>query len=739
MNVLEDHKYSIEKVNFGPIEPEYKVDGGRADLMVRATQGSPLLIIETKRKVQGGSGVTVFREFDPMSPRVITQALTYASLTGSSLFATTNGKVFALFLVPERGEPFRIDRHRLYIKEIQLKKETAEEILNLVARWKSGLKIEKTPVDWAFILRLRSFVNYLAKKLTPLVTQAAKADKSFHDRLAKQSGEVSEEDYAREAAYILMNKIIFHKILERYYGKLTKLHPLDKKSGKSYMAGLKERFVDAMVITKDFEPVFSTGIYDDCPLPDDEVVLDEINAFIDDMDTYKLEDIGSDVVGFIYERIIPPEERHMLGQFYTPPYIAELISKWAIRSADDKVLDPACGSGTFLVKAYSLLKGMKPLAGAGAHAELLEQVYGIDINPFPAHMTAVNLAMRDVSHPTSQMNVIVEDFFNIKPDHVLLSPFAIRTARGELRKETSIPHVDAIVANPPYTRWLEVSDSTKKAVDGVIGDTLRDYGLQARSRAGVETGIFMPFVVHGRDFLKEGGRLAMIISNSWLQTDVGINFTRYLLDNFKVHAVIDFATRVFDLPLVATTVILLEKCGEASARDQNQTTLLYVDTETKVEELLRAIRNPAKYEDRFTIATERQGGISRGEKLVNLMFGLNKLDRAFANMVKVKDIFDVSRGNIEYAAAKSRGLGSNEFFFVSQGVVDQWGLTDYTVPVATSPRYTKFYSFDKADWEQLRKKGTPSYLFLCRDARSSHRPSTMASPEATTVQRRRQR
>ena len=153
MNVLEDHKYTIEKVSFGPVEPEYRVDGGRADLMVPAPQGSPLLIIETKRKVQSGSGVTVFREFDPMSPRVITQALTYATLTGSSLFATTNGKVFALFLVPERGEPFRIDRHRLYIKEIQLKKEIAEEILNLVARWKTGHKIEKTPVDWAFILR----------------------------------------------------------------------------------------------------------------------------------------------------------------------------------------------------------------------------------------------------------------------------------------------------------------------------------------------------------------------------------------------------------------------------------------------------------------------------------------------------------------------------------------------------------------------------------------------------------
>ena len=55
----------------------------------------------------------------------------------------------------------------------------------------------------------------------------------------------------------------------------------------------------------------------------------------------------------------PSEERHQLGQFYTPPPIAELIVRWSIRSGDDKVLDPGCGSGTFLLEAYKVLAEWK--------------------------------------------------------------------------------------------------------------------------------------------------------------------------------------------------------------------------------------------------------------------------------------------------------------------------------------------------------------------------------------------
>jgi len=201
-------------------------------------------------------------------------------------------------------------------------------------------------------------VSFLSNQLRPVIKRLEKDEKfakifeAFRDKV----GDVSNEQIARETAYLLMNKIVFYKILERHY-ELPKLKPLSAPDGKSFHEFLKAYFRKAIETTKDFEPIFITEFYDDIPLPDKDYVFDEINAFIEEMDTYKLEEVGSDVVGYIYEELIPDEERHKLGQFYTPPPIAELITKWAIRTHRDLVLDPAVGSGTFA--EHSWLKPTK--------------------------------------------------------------------------------------------------------------------------------------------------------------------------------------------------------------------------------------------------------------------------------------------------------------------------------------------------------------------------------------------
>jgi len=86
--------------------------------------------------------------------------------------------------------------------------------------------------------------------------------------------------------------------------------------------------------------------------------MESINEFILTLDNIRVIEIA-DLVGYIYEELIPPEERHKLGQFYTPPAICELIAKWAIRKQDDLILDPGVGSGGFLLWAYRTLLKLK--------------------------------------------------------------------------------------------------------------------------------------------------------------------------------------------------------------------------------------------------------------------------------------------------------------------------------------------------------------------------------------------
>ncbi|MEM2027698.1 MAG: Eco57I restriction-modification methylase domain-containing protein [Candidatus Bathyarchaeia archaeon] len=82
--------------------------------------------------------------------------------------------------------------------------------------------------------------------------------------------------------------------------------------------------------------------------------------------------------------------------------------------------------------------------------------------------------------------------------------------------------------------------------------------MTAQVQRGIEPGIYIHFIMHAYSMLREGGRLGMIISDSWLQTDYGVDFGRFLLDHFKVKALIDISARVFPVPLIGTCIILLE-------------------------------------------------------------------------------------------------------------------------------------------------------------------------------------
>ena len=382
--VLKNNNFEINGVKFANVEPQHSVNGGVADLVLAFHDGKHFLVIECKRKIAKPSGIRTIRDFDPLGSNVINQALNYAVKLGAHAFATTNGERIAIFKTPKRGEPFRIDTHRLLVKEdFRLEEGQIEEILSFLTKWYTKIPVRLIEVDWLFISRLRSFVSFLSNQLESVIKRLEKDEKfaKTFETFRNKVGDVSSEQIARETAYLLMNKIVFYKILERHYS-LPKLKPLSAPDGKSFHEFLKTYFRKAIEITKDFEPIFITEFYDDIPLPDKDYVFDEINAFIKEMDTYKLEEIGSDVVGYIYEELIPDEERHKLGQFYTPPPIAELITKWAIRTHKDIVLDPAVGSGTFLVKAYQRLAELKTshyqeigkrITSKDLHKEILSQ------------------------------------------------------------------------------------------------------------------------------------------------------------------------------------------------------------------------------------------------------------------------------------------------------------------------------------------------------------------------------
>ena len=607
-------------VTITKVELEYKVglESRKPDIAVLKDDETPLIIIETKKEYERRDSYKNTR-FNVMSEEVLGQVFSYAAILKKGniyvpFVATANDRQIAVFKVPEdidKRVNWEAIRNRKYGKvltvnqiyelrenyllkhrRIKFTEDFFAEILDILCGiYAKEYRFEdkKQELHWVLIEDLRGFVD----TLTPFVLDAIAPNNVFRQDIAEQVEEYARqkgyrptpEQLAREMAYVLMNKIIFYKVLERHYNleKLTPLYSEGKvDTVNKYLKRLRELFNKAVEITKDFEPVFYTGIYDHIDIVESEEVLKLFDWLINLIDHYNIERFG-DIIGYVYEDLIPAEERHQLGQFYTPKPIAELIVKWAIRSENDRVLDAGCGSGTFLIEGYKRLLDLKfnknyndggyPVCTkeSNEHQEVLNQLYGVDINAFATHITSIHLMLMEPKCPISKLNIETRDFFTLRK---------YENAFGE-----TLEGFDAVIGNPPYTRWVEIPEETKDLIKRQLDEELKRYDLVADVARGKEPGIYIYWIMHAaKNLLKERGRIGMIISNAWLQTDYGVNFGKFLLDNFRIVALIDLSFRLFEA-IISTVIILAEKEPDKNVRNNNIVTLIRIPPKIKGVEL----------------------------------------------------------------------------------------------------------------------------------------------------------
>ncbi|PZW45650.1 N-6 DNA methylase [Humitalea rosea] len=98
---------------------------------------------------------------------------------------------------------------------------------------------------------------------------------------------------------------------------------------------------------------------------------------------FRLRDVQSDVLKALYESLIDPDQRHDLGEYYTPDWLAAAVTEAAVeKPLEQRVLDPACGSGTFLFHAIRRLRAAAPDRTAAERVALCTRlVRGLDVHP----------------------------------------------------------------------------------------------------------------------------------------------------------------------------------------------------------------------------------------------------------------------------------------------------------------------------------------------------------------------
>lgn len=657
---------------YGRVAPEYGDDiDGFADLILFDKYDEPVLVIEAK-KPEGRNK----REIDPYSPKVIKQAFSYAAEIGSPYFATFNGDRFVLFNTFEEGAQLLERSTKSY--EISSLERFADSLLNEIARLEEG-KEKWDSLDDAFIERVRSLHEQITPDMQSSLSDHLDDNADFrsdfidwveaqgfeYDAMDKAERKEVRENFAEQAAYLLVNKIIFYRILENSAVYRGDVRPL-AVSIHRVQEDLEDYFTD-VVENVDFEAIFEHDeIYSEIPL---DPVAERIRDFIIELDDQDLTQFNSDVIGRIYEGVIPAERRHDMGEYYTPPAICDLITRLTIRDADDDVLDPACGSGGFPVSAYHRKRDMLA-EPQGSHARLLDDLYGVDINRFPAHLSAINLAIQDLSSHTQNVQIRVQDFFRVFP---ATGEYEGETAEmsgvGSEERAVTPDDMDAVVGNPPYIRHESIDDKTR------VRRHLSNVNAEDLSK---RADIYAYFITHATEFLRDGGRLGFITSDRWLDTSYGEDLQKFILNTYEIKAIVKFDKQAFEDALIGSTVIVIEKQPEKSERNDNTAKFFRVKQPMDIDAIVDLIKDDYEAEqiirtDEYRLVTRTQGDLYEEDKW-NLFFiappiffeALGKTDAVLA------DVADLSYG---------KKTGANPFFCRKTEDVEDLGIEEYTTPL----------------------------------------------------------
>jgi len=168
---------------------------------------------------------------------------------------------------------------------------------------------------------------------------------------------------------------------------------------------------------------------------------------------YDFTTIKGDLLTGVYDRFMDRDKRKELGEFYTPPSVARYIIKRIGIAPGDKVLDPACGSGTFLIEAYRALVGNDVDRGVAEFHDVtntLSNLCGNDINTFSAVLCQIQLLWQIL---TFKSEIEIEGFPDL-PIASKVNSLVVPDQVGALDRfgELDVPEYKAVVGNPPYVR-----------------------------------------------------------------------------------------------------------------------------------------------------------------------------------------------------------------------------------------------------------------------------------------------
>ncbi len=384
----------------------------------------------------------------------------------------------------------------------------------------------------------------------------------------------------KQPAFFELLKVIFCKIedernlgkpLEFYASSGERKHPDGQLTVQKRIASIFNK------VKKKHSKIFESN---------DEIKLKprSLAYVVSELQKYSLLNTHIDIKGKAYEELVGANLRGDRGEFFTPRNVMHMTVQMLDPQVDERILDPSCGTGGFLVIAMNqIIAGLERQLSydVGKHKDewddsekLLFQerireiassnFYGFDLNPDLAKATKMNMVMNN----DGSGNIFQTD--SLLPPHSWEAPFRRDLANSlgisptTLRNGESVGHFDVIVTNPPFGSKIPIKDPHILEQFDLGHIWARNASDRDRWEKTDRLQSSVPpeqlFIERCLQLLKPGGRMGIVLPDSILGAP-GLGYIReWLIMKTRILASIDLHVDTFQPRNgTQTSVLFLQK------------------------------------------------------------------------------------------------------------------------------------------------------------------------------------
>ncbi len=508
-----------------------------------------------------------------------------------------------------------------------------------------------------------------------------------------------QREFSAQTAYVLVVRMLLVRILEdkalipriftnggvAHWFETIEPYYLRHAQGKSTYFLLEMAYSGAQHIYRHF---YSERLLYDWYTPDRNLVIRILHRFAQ----FDLAQIDQDVIGHLYSRYVEDKHKHESGMYYTPPvivdYILDQVGYQGLDAVQGKrIIDPACGSGTFLVKAANRIvgafkkhhKGKIPAQEVNLVLETVQQgVYGLDLNPFACYLAETNLLIQVLDPIKTALDagqeIHLERFKIFNTDTLKPEANAAQIAQLEQINPTAealdlrgMPEAeqiklalqtsfDYVVANPPYVR----------ADEG--GEGLKEYRRQIKEEHPISAlreacqkkwDLFVPFIALGWQLLAKNGTMGMITSNAIETVPYTESIRQLLTAKTQIKQLAFFpGVKLFEDAVVENTIFFVQNTPPSPKAKTLRRWFTQPAADAKSLESVLSKEETAKQSEigiqvwRQSKAQEKLKGMHRLEEICFISAGmeLQSHEIKFPNEFKKDDLVSLEKDNQHPAA-----------------------------------------------------------------------------------------